>query len=115
MIERELLRLKPDCVITGGASGIDTEAEHIAAKNGIPVEVIRPSTRDAKSRGAVMKAIRQRNEKIIDLSDIVLAIPSFDRKGGTEMGIKRAQRIGKTLIIHARSSNEQEQSRLPAV
>lgn len=104
LIARELSRLKPDCVITGGAIGIDTEAERIAGQFGFAVRVIRPDLANPQSRGAVMKAIRERNEKIIEAADMVMAFPSVDRKGGTEMGIKHARRIGKPLVILA--SNE---------
>jgi len=91
-------------IVTGGASGIDTNAEAAAASLDIPCEVIKPQTQSAKSRSAVMRAYRERNEAIIIAADEVVAFPAPDRKGGTEMGIRHAKKLGKPVFILA--SNE---------
>lgn len=81
-------------IISGGAKGIDSCAEELAARLGLAITVIRPNY--AKfGRCAPLK----RNDEIISLADIVVAI--WDGKSkGTKYAIERCQKLGKTAIIH---------------
>lgn len=81
-------------IISGGAKGIDSCAEELAARLGLAITVIRPNY--AKfGRCAPLK----RNDEIISLADVVVAI--WDGKSkGTKYVIERCQKLGKTAIIH---------------
>lgn len=107
LIKHEILLRNPREVISGGAEGIDTEAENAAKSLCIPVRVIRPEYGERKTRAEAMAAIRKRNEKIVSECDLLLAFPSGDRTGGTERVITFATKIKKPCVII--SSNEPTQ------
>lgn len=64
-------------LISGGAKGIDTEAERVAEEMGIDILVIRP---DYKSHPPKIAPL-ERNEVIAELSDILIAIPAPESRG----------------------------------
>ncbi len=111
-ISHLLSTLQPELVITGGAEGIDTEAAIAAADLSIACRIIRPALAGKQTRGQVMKAIRERNEEIVETADAVVAFPAANRTGGTEMGIHHAQRLGKPLIISANNGQVPDTSLL---
>lgn len=106
LVQSEIAARNPSSLISGGAAGIDTQAEEAARSMNIPVVVIRPDKTGIKGRADVMAAIRRRNEVIIRTADAVLAFPSFDRTGGTERVICMAKRMSKPCFIVA--SNGQD-------
>lgn len=106
LIKSEIQRLSPSEVISGGAEGIDTEAENVAKSLSIPVRIIKPEYGNRKTRGEAMAAIRKRNEKIVSECDVLIAFPCKTRTGGTERVIAFANKIKKPCFVI--SSNELE-------
>ena len=80
-------------IISGGARGVDTIAQLIAKKYGIPILIFYP---DYKKYGK--KAPLVRNIKIVKEADYILAFPSKDSRG-TKFVINEALRQNKRLII----------------
>ena len=81
-------------IISGGAAGVDTLAEHFARGNNIPF-IIYPADwqRYGKSAG------HRRNTQIIDHSTHLLALPG-PRSIGTWDSIRKAQAKGIPLTIN---------------
>lgn len=81
-------------LITGGAIGVDTIAEHYADRKRIKKQIIFPDyERYGKS------APLYRNKLIVENADIVIAI--WDGvSGGTSFTVKYAERIGKPFEVH---------------
>ena len=81
-------------IISGGARGIDTLAEAWADKNGISKIIIKPEYEKFK-RGAPLK----RNEKIVELADIIIAL--WDGKSrGTKFTIDYAKKLKKEVKVY---------------
>lgn len=57
-------------IVTGGANGVDSIAEYIAKVNNIRTEIITPDF----SIGYDVKQYFIRNDKIIDESDLIIAV-----------------------------------------
>lgn len=70
----------PITLVSGGAKGIDTEAEQVADKLGIPKIIYRPNYVEYAQKGNDIYF--ERNEKIANKSDILFAFP-LNMKGGT--------------------------------
>ena len=81
-----------DLIISGGAIGIDALAEKYADKHGIKKLIIRPQY-EKYGRSAPLK----RNEKMVELCDVVLAIWDGSSKG-TGYTLKYARKKGKKII-----------------
>lgn len=82
-----------DCIITGGANGIDRLAEMYADKMKISKIIMRPNYALYK-RGAPIK----RNEEMVDMCDKVLAF--WDGiSNGTKHTIDYAKKIGKPIDV----------------
>jgi hypothetical protein len=107
LIRLEIQARCPSEVISGGAKGIDSEAEFVAKSLSVPVRVIRPEYGSRKTRAEAMAAIRKRNEQIVNECDVLLAFPAENRTGGTERVIAFANKIKKPCIVI--SSNELKQ------
>jgi hypothetical protein len=89
----EYITEKPDCVISGGAKGIDTLAWAWAVENHIDMVVHKP---DYARYGRA--APLRRNDTIISEADKVIAF--WDGKShGTRYDIKQARRLGKEVEI----------------
>lgn len=84
-----------DEIISGGCpKGGDRMAEVIAKKYGIPIKIYFPNwEKHGKAAGFV------RNTKIAEESDVLIAIVASDRAGGTEDTIKKADKLGKKIIL----------------
>ena len=82
-----------ELLITGGAKGIDTMAEEYADKHGISKLIVRPNYR-LYGHGAPLK----RNEIMIDLADVVLAVWDGASRG-TAYGLQYAEKRGKHFLI----------------
>ena len=80
-------------IITGGAKGIDALAEEYADKKRISKLILRPQY-ELYGRAAPLK----RNEKMVELCDMVLIIWDGHSKG-TEYTMRYAKKIGKKVIL----------------
>ncbi|MDR3303890.1 MAG: SLOG family protein [Treponema sp.] len=84
---------KPDCIISGGATGIDTIAWGWAVDNNIEIIVIRPNY-NIYGRAAPLR----RNDIIIEKADKIVAF--WDGKSrGTKYVIDKAQKMNKDIEI----------------
>jgi hypothetical protein len=94
---------KPDCVVSGGAKGIDTLAWEWAVENHIEIIVHRPDY-NKHGRWAALR----RNDTIIAEADKIMAF--WDGKSrGTKYVIDNARRSGKPVqIIMAQEDGESE-------
>ena len=80
-------------IISGGAAGIDILAEEYADRHRLSKLILRPEYK-IYGKAAPLK----RNEKMVDLSDMVLII--WDGKSkGSRYTQKYAQSIGKPVIL----------------
>lgn len=82
-----------DEIISGGAKGIDKCAEAFAKRHNIKITVIRP---DYKRYGRA--APLKRNDEIVALADVVLAIWDGNSRG-TEYVINKCKELGKPLVL----------------
>ena len=82
-----------ELIITGGAKGVDALAEEYADKNGLSKLVIRPNYR-LYGRAAPLK----RNEIMIDLADMVLAVWNGASRG-SEYSIRYAEKTGERILV----------------
>lgn len=94
-IDRVLENIKPDkvVIVSGGAKGVDTIARQIAEERGYEIVEIIP---DWETYGK--KAGPMRNKEIVDLADMVLAIPSKESRG-TIHTINYARSKRKPLFV----------------
>ena len=84
-----------DVIVSGGChSGADRFAETIARELGCSILIHHA---DWERYGN--KAGHIRNNKIAEDSDILVAMPSVGRTGGTESTIKKYLALGKTYLI----------------
>lgn len=83
-------------IISGGAFGIDRCAEVYAKKMNIPIKIIRP---DYKTHGK--KAPLVRNEEMVDMADLVIAIWDGHSRG-TKYTIDYAIKTNTRLRIYDR-------------
>ena len=79
-------------IISGHCSGVDIMGERYAAENGFTVEIFMAEwDKYGRAAGPI------RNEKMVDIADLVIAF--WDGKSrGTKSLIKYAERAGKELI-----------------
>jgi len=84
-----------DEIISGGCpKGGDEFAFQIAKKYGIPIKIYFPNwEKHGKAAGFV------RNTKIAEDSHVIIACAHSDRRGGTEDTLKKAEKLGKKIII----------------
>lgn len=74
-------------------------AEAAARARGLAVVVHRPDLRDVKMYYQAAQRHYDRNQRIIDDCDRVIAFAASDRTGGTEDTIRRAGRAGKPVEV----------------
>ena len=86
-------------VVTGGARGPDRWAEAAARARGLAVAIHRPMLDGVRSRGEAARRLYERNQRVVDDCDRVVAFVAPDRRGGTEDTIRRAGRAGKPVEI----------------
>ena len=84
-----------DEIVSGGCpSGGDHFAEQLAKKHQIPIKIYYAQwDKLGKSAGYI------RNTDIARDADVLMALVSSDRTGGTEDTIKKAQKMKKAIII----------------
>jgi predicted Rossmann fold nucleotide-binding protein DprA/Smf involved in DNA uptake len=89
-----------DCVVvSGGCRGVDTWAEIRAKQRGLKTLVFRPDLSNIKNRYDMIQRYYERNKKIAQHSDVIVAFVAPDRRGGTENTIKWAKMFGKKVVI----------------
>ena len=82
-----------DCIISGGAKGIDSLAEEYADQHGLAKIIVLPQY-DRYGRVAPLK----RNEQMVELADEILII--WDGVStGTAYTVKYAQKQGKPITM----------------
>ncbi len=86
-------------VVTGGAKGPDQWAEAAARARGLTVVVHRPDLQSVRVYYQAAQRHYDRNQRIIDDCDQIIAFVASDRTGGTEDTIRRAERTGKPVEV----------------
>lgn len=93
LVEEWIIKLGPDMLVSGGCpEGADRFAEIAAKKLGIPITIYYPKGYDTRD-------FYERNKKIAQNCDILLALVAEDRKGGTENTIKYVKQFNKKVFI----------------
>ena len=82
-----------DTIISGGAGGVDTLAEHYADEHRLSKYIIRPRY-DLFGRAAPLK----RNDQMVDMADAVLVIWDGVSKG-TQHTLNYAKKTNKPTIL----------------
>ena len=89
LIKAAILISAPDMLISGGCpKGADRFAEELARELNIPIRIYHPEVTGLRSKWDFTKAYYERNKKIAEKSDYLVALVVPDRKGGTEYTIK---------------------------
>jgi predicted Rossmann fold nucleotide-binding protein DprA/Smf involved in DNA uptake len=100
---------KDTVIISGGAAGVDLEAERAADKLGLKKEIFPADWNNLSHPDAVIRtnkfgkkydaiAGHRRNKLIVESADLVYAF--WDRKSsGTKNSIQLAQKMGKEVVI----------------
>lgn len=86
-------------IVSGGAAGPDTFAEEAGRACGLAVVVHRPDLAAVRNRGEAARRYHDRNQRVVEDADRVVAFVAADRRGGTEDTIRRARRAGKPVEI----------------
>jgi len=86
-------------VISGGCVGPDQWAVAQARARGLPVEEFVPDTAGCRQRFEFTRRYYERNQRVVDACDRVVAFVAPDRTGGTEDTIRRALKAGKPVEI----------------
>lgn len=87
-------------IVSGGAKGVDSFAEEAARVLGVEfISIIVPSRPEVRGLWEFRIRAFARNKKIALVSDMVYALVSVDRKGGTENTISHASGLGRIVVI----------------
>lgn len=97
---------KGDSIVSGGCpKGADNMAEVLCRVRGIPILIEYPRKEDldmellkVSSRSAYTQILHARNTRIAERCDVLIALVSSDRKGGTEDTVRKAIALGKKVI-----------------
>lgn len=81
-----------DSIISGGAKGVDTIARLYAESRSLPFVEYLPDSPGMKQQ------LMERNTKIAEACDVVLAFPHKDSKGTFDT-VRKALKLGKRVII----------------
>jgi hypothetical protein len=86
-----------ECLVSGGAIGVDTTCEIWAMKRKIPIKQFKP---DYDTHGRAAPFVR--NKQIVDESDTLVGFPTSPRGSshGTEHTIKEAEKKGIPIMIY---------------
>ena len=80
-------------IVSGGAKGVDSDAEHYARENGLKMTVFLPDYA-RYGRGAPIR----RNEQIVDHADEVIAFWDGASRGTLSV-IKYCEKMGKKISV----------------
>lgn len=94
----------PDRVVSGGAKGVDTQAEAWARKHGCALTVFKPDP----AITPFVKAAYARNIQIVDACDAVVALPCSNSKG-TWHTVRYAK--SKQCPVHVFVEEEEEETK----
>lgn len=84
-----------DKLVSGGCpKGADRFAENIAKARGLTITIHYPDWDQHKQAAGII-----RNTDIAKSCDILLAMVADDRTGGTEDTIRKAEKLGKKVIV----------------
>ena len=83
----------PSMIISGGASGADTLAKNYAVSRNIPLIEHLPDWSKGRCAGP------ERNTKIVNDCDVMIAFPSKESKG-TFDSIRKCQKMNKKVLIY---------------
>lgn len=81
-------------IVSGGADGVDTYAQTYAKKHGFPIKIIYPSP-----HRPTPERYFERNQKIIDEADELIAFNKKVGAGGTQSTINRAFKKGIPVVV----------------
>jgi hypothetical protein len=95
---------KGSVVVSGGCRGVDRWAAEAARLRGLDVAEHKPELDAARSRGEAARRYYERNQRVVDDCDRMIAFPAADRPngakgGGTEDTIRRAIAAGKCVQL----------------
>lgn len=108
-VEDFIATLPPDTVVvSGGATGPDTWAVLAATSRGLASKVHLPVLDGAKTYFEKTLRFYDRNRRIVEDSDTVVAFVMWDRTGGTENTVDWARKLGKPLRLIYPPGNEAE-------
>jgi hypothetical protein len=100
LILYELSKLTVTELVSGGCKiGADNFAEEISTELNIPIKIFYPKITNNMSYYQRVECYFSRNKEISEYSDILIAVVSNDRTGGTENTIKHFNRLKKRLIL----------------
>lgn len=106
-------------VVSGGARGVDSLAKQWAQKNCIPYKEFAADWDNIKAKNAIVKTNKwgkkynanagfERNSKIQNYSDAVIAIQIFGPTPGTQDTIRKAKKRGIPVYIYEKEDDEYE-------
>jgi predicted Rossmann fold nucleotide-binding protein DprA/Smf involved in DNA uptake len=93
-VEKLKMITKDDMIVSGGADGVDVFAQIYAKRHGIPIIILYP---DPEKQSP--EKFYERNRKIVELADEIIAFNKKGEKGGTAYTIKYAKKLGKNVIV----------------
>lgn len=106
-------------VVSGGAKGVDSLAVEWASKNGIPYTEFKAEWDNIRVKDAVVAVNKwgrkynkmagfQRNQKIVDYADAIIAIQPNGPTSGTQDTVKKTKKAKKTLFYYEKSDEDYE-------
>ncbi|MCP4135114.1 MAG: DUF2493 domain-containing protein [bacterium] len=105
---RDYVNLLPNfCIVSGGAKGVDSTAIDQAKKNKCPYIEFLPDISNCKTGHEFTKKYYERNKKIVDEVDVLVAFTD-KQTGGTWDTIRRAANKGIPVKIFESSSEFDE-------
>ena len=91
-------KLNPSKIVSGGAKGVDSIAVSIAKSLSLTTEEFLPEFK-SQSRADIVMGYYERNMRIVNACDAVLAIVGNRKTGGTYYTIGYAEKMGKPITI----------------
>jgi hypothetical protein len=85
-------------IVSGGAKGVDAMAKEMASRYGLNYIEFLPDTSQCRARHDYTQAYYQRNQEIVNHSDLIVAFTEKET-GGTWDTIKRARKSQKPIKI----------------
>lgn len=86
-------------IVSGGCEGPDKFAAETARARGMAVVEHLPDLAGCSKRFEFAKRYYERNQRVVDDCDFLVAAVALDRKGGTEDTIKRAIKADKPVNL----------------